>query len=385
MIFKNNQKIKVGFLTSRDPKDPVSWSGTYQSMLLALEREFEVHILGPVPHIKWIEKVLFFIQKTHKKFFSKNFNTHHNLVLSFYYSYKFYRRIKSRQIDVIFAPAASTEIAFLYTKIPICYLSDTSFGQICDYYPIYSNLSSFSRRESNFIERKAIKNSSTLVYSSNWAAQYVIENYNVNPKKVFTFPFGANFINLPKDLVKKDFAQKMKILFLGVDWYRKGGDIVLECYRHLKNRGYHVELTICGCNPKGEIPSEINVIPHLRKNTKSGDALFEKLLNEAHLLFVPSRADCTPIVFSEAAAFGIPVLTTATGGISSIIEDGINGFALPQYSPAQDYAQKIIGLIEKPERLEKMSISSRLLYKKELNWNTWGSKMKNVLQATIEK
>src|SRR5690606_29475417 len=132
----------------------------------------------------------------------------------------------------------------------------------------YSNFSNFSIKESNYIESSALKNSAVQVYSSEWAAHYVINNYTVDRKKVFVVPFGANIDFVPerKDLFK-DYKTELKLLFVGKNWIRKGGDIVLEAYKILRRRGCNISLTILGSKPKINFSdSKLEVIPFLNKN-----------------------------------------------------------------------------------------------------------------------
>ena len=57
----------------------------------------------------------------------------------------------------------------------------------------------------------------------------------------------------------------VNILFLGVDWYRKGGDLVYDTFLKLIEAGYNIHLTVCGCVPPVK-HAKIKVIPFLRNN-----------------------------------------------------------------------------------------------------------------------
>ena len=70
-------KIKIGFITTSDPNDKKSWSGTYYRMLKALEgKGFEVIALGPISLGRYstffIEKSLHYLGKLHNLLFQKN-------------------------------------------------------------------------------------------------------------------------------------------------------------------------------------------------------------------------------------------------------------------------------------------------------------------------
>ncbi|MDX1828376.1 MAG: glycosyltransferase family 4 protein [Lutibacter sp.] len=382
------KKIKIGYVTASNPMDKKSWSGTHYKMFESLKNEFEeVYALGPIKKPILLKATLLVYTLTHFLLFFKKFKKNHSKLLSKYYAYKINRILKNKNIDVLFAPAGSVEIAYLKNTIPICYLSDTSFGQITNYYSSFSNISRFSYKEANLIEQLAINNSFTQVYSSNWAAKYVINNYKAVKENVFTVNFGANIDFIPQNIfLEKDFRNTINLLFIGVNWKRKGGDIVLKTFDILVNKGYDLTLTICGCiPPKLMNKPNIKVIPFLDKNNKKDHGEFLNILYKTHLLFVPTRADCTPIVFCEANAFGIPVITTNTGGVNAIIKNGVNGYALPFKSTPNDYAIKIQSLLDYRLILNSIAISSRKKFEKELNWKVWGVKMREILLFTAEK
>ena len=151
----------------------------------------------------------------------------------------------------------------------------------------------------------------------------------------------------------------------------------------MDNLGYDITLTICGCIPPLEITHpNIRVIPFLNKNIKKEYHDYLKIMHQTHLLFLPTRADCTPIVFCEANAFGIPVVTADTGGVTSIIKDGENGIVLPFESTPNDYAKKIQSLLDCTNEIKEMSLKSRIRYNKELNWGVWSKKMRELLLLT---
>lgn len=371
--------LKVAFITSIDPNDKTSWSGIYYKMFTTLKDNFEVvEALGPIDNL--FLKSFGIVNRITKFFFSKGYNHKNSIFRSYFFSKIFKKRLKKNNYDVIFAPAASTEIALLKTDIPICYTSDSSFDQLNGYYDTYSKLFSFSVGESSFIEKQGIQRASTLIYPSKWAMDYVADNYK--PKSpISVIPFGANISDEHISYSEKsiDKSEPVHLLFLGVDWLRKGGDIVFETFLLLRER-YDVRLTICGCIPPISHP-DIEVIPFLNKNSLADFKQFSNMMERTHLLFVPSRSECFGIVFCEASAYGIPSIATNTGGIEGAITNNINGYCLDVSSKSEDYFLKISNLIEHPDEYKKISESSRALYLEKLNWNYWG---KEVAKKLIE-
>ena len=373
------ENIIIGFVTASDPTDKKSWSGIHYRMWKALEDEFsDVVLLGPMPESFTLRNVLRIKTLLHKMLFRKRYNTKHNRNRSRYYSRIISNRLKQgTRVDVIFAPVASVEIAYLKTEIPICYLSDTSFAQINGYYRVFSNLSKRSERESNAIEQAAIDKSAVVIYSSRWAASFAESYYHA--KNTTVIKFGANLENVPpQSVIKKNYDSAIRILFMGTDWVRKGGSIVLETLDLLSRRYPDIVLTVCGCIPPVSHP-RMNVIPFIDKGTEDGQAFFEQLMEESHLLFMPTRADCTPIVFCEANAYAIPVVTTDTGGVADIITNGVNGFVLPLSASGPAYADQIRVLIDDRAQLRAMAERARNCFENELNWSHWSARMRDLL------
>ena len=257
----------------------------------------------------------------------------------------------------------------------------TSFNQMRNYYNDFSGLSSFSINESNDIERRAIMKSRFIIYPSKWAADYSIQFYKATPGKVKVLKFGSN-IQAPNEMPERNYKGRLDFLFLGVDWLRKGGEIALETLIQLKQKGYDVKLIVCGCAPP-QMHSLIEVIPFLDKNIEEDNVKLRSLLSTSHFLFLPTRAECYGIVFCEAAAYGLPVITTDTGGVTSIVENGINGFALEIDASIDDYVSKIMELLNYPEKIKAISNAARVKYSSELNWDIFGEKFEAIAKSLI--
>ncbi len=207
-------RVKIGYLTSSDPNDRHSWSGTHYFIYKALQNKFESVIpLGPFE-----PKFLFFIGKVFSRisliFLNKRYDYAHSKMISKAYARYFDKKINSAKPDLIVAPSASTEIAYLQTRVPIVYVSDSTVQISLNYHKALSKLFSFSVNQSNLIEELAIKNSSLVVVSSQWAANSVINFYHKSPEKVSVFPFGANIENIPSEIKPKEIKDAIKLLLL---------------------------------------------------------------------------------------------------------------------------------------------------------------------------
>lgn len=377
-------ELKIAFLTSEDPNDRVSWSGIYYQMARSLEKQFRtVTPLGPVKMNKQRLFLVNFLNLASAIFFRRRYNTIHNKLQAKYYGREFKKIIKKGDFDVIFAPKSSVEIAYLKTKIPIFYYSDTSFDQIKNYYSVFSNLTRFSENESELIQLKALFNSNAVIHSSKWATDHVIQHYKIDARRAFTIAMGANIDEAPDPEIlssKLSDRSTCNLLFLGVEWERKGGPIAFEALLTLIKLGLNSTLTVCGCTPpEGFIHPNMKVIPYLDKNDPKQYDQFLNLMRNSHFLILPTRAECAGIVFAEASSYGMPSITTDTGGVSAMVEDGVNGYRLHYDARGYVYAQLIKAVFEDAEKYKKLIYSSREKYANQLNWTVWGREMKNII------
>jgi glycosyltransferase involved in cell wall biosynthesis len=109
----------------------------------------------------------------------------------------------------------------------------------------------------------------------------------------------------------------------------------------------------------------------------------ERLYQDSTFFLLPTRAECAGIVFCEANAFGLPVISTDTGGVSEIVHSGSNGYLLPLPARGAEYATKIIGLIENPDAYRALRRSSRDEFERRLNWDTWGIGMHQIFSEVL--
>jgi glycosyltransferase involved in cell wall biosynthesis len=314
----------------------------------------------------------------------KRFDYFHSKKLAKHYAIQVDEKIKDQEFDLIFAPTASTLVAYLDTSIPIISISDATIARMIDYYESYTNLSNSSIKQANEIERRNIEKSSVVIYASNWAAKSAIEDYGASKEKIKVIPLGANLLEIPEinSLNFNKSFDEIHFLFLGVDWERKGGEIVLKTMQILRSKGINTFLTICGCTPNIQNEDFITIIPFINKNTIEGEEKIATLFQKTHFLFLPSKAECFGIVFCEASAFGVPSLTVDTGGIGNAVIDGVNGFKLKTPLP-ELFSELITELIESPEKYRKLSKSSRHLFEEKLNWKSWMKDVKTIIEEVV--
>ncbi|WP_088243171.1 glycosyltransferase family 4 protein [Calothrix rhizosoleniae] len=381
--------MRVAYITTYDARDIANWSGIGFYMAQSLkEQSIQVDLIGSVRN-KYSPLSILFKSKEYlyKYLLNQNYLHYREPALLRNYANQAAKQLSQLEADIVLSPG-SIPIAYLECSQPIVFWTDATFAGMIDFYPEFSNLCQESIRNQNAMEQSALDRCKLAIYSSEWAAKTAIENYKVDPNKVKVVPFGANIecqrnIDDIKVLVESRPSDKCKLLFLGVNWLRKGGNIAFQVAKELNSSGLETELTIVGCPPMVDepLPNFIRSLGFISKSTKEGREQIDRLIAESHFLILPSIADCTPLVFCEANSFGVPCLSTKLGGIPTIVRDNVNGKLFNQESDISEYCQYISSLFVRYSEYKKLAMSAFDEYQSRLNWSVAGKTVKEMLRS----
>ncbi len=301
------------------------------------------------------------------------------------------QEMAQQDIDVVFSPGI-VPIAFLECSKPIVFWADATFAGMVDFFPSFSNLCKETIRNGNFVEQSALQRCHLAIYACDWAAKTALDSYDVASTKVKVIPFGANIdcecsadeIEHVIDARPQDFC---KLIWVGVDWLRKGGDIAVAVAKELNDSGLKTELTIVGCEPvmQKPLPQYIKAVGYIDTATPQGLETMSTLYRTSHFLILPTRADCEPNVLREANAFGVPSIATDIGGIRTVIQDGVNGFLVPANATPQEYCDYISYQYCAYDEYKKLALSSFNKYQLVHNWRVAGKKLRDVLFSVLEE
>lgn len=191
---------------------------------------------------------------------------------------------------------------------------------------------------------------------SSWCGQSLIRDFGVDERNVvpcYTSLDLGDWRPREKDISDE---RPVKLLFVGNDFQRKGGDDLLEMFSN-----YLVGtclLTIVSSDPCLDnqiLPDGVmryKSIPHDKMNV---------IFADADIFVFPTKRDQFGLVVAEAMACGLPVIARNVGGISDVVKNGWNGYLLDYQSSISDFSEKIINLVNDRSILLEMGKNSRKL------------------------
>ena len=355
---------------SADPYDVRLFSGTTRSMTLALEGALDNVVVIRKPRPSWFA----FARKVILRLTSGKVDLHLSRRLAKRHAVDLRSEIAAANPRVVVSIANSALTAELGQWFSVIHVSDTTFDLMRTFYASFTRLGERCLTSGEAIEAAAIANSAYTTVSSPWAAASVRDHYCKPEALVRSLSWGCNMAHVSRDDVAPPPREgdPCRLLFIGLDWERKGGDIVLETAAILHDRGFACHFDLVGAVPDVAVSAPNVTLHGLLK--KSDPVQFDKLLGllrGASILYLPTRQDCTPMVFAEANALGVPALASDVGGVSGVITHGENGLLLSGDATAADFADSIITLWGDRPRYLAMRKTARAAYDERLNWSAW--------------
>lgn len=365
--------LRIGFVTIHAADDESAYSGTAFAMREAFRANQDVEVvdidrLATPVYPLWRAKQAAYWLVAGKRYWM---NRQPAVVAS--YGSQVARRVASAgPIDVLVSPG-SIPLAWYDGPIPTVFWSDATFDRLADFYPEASNFARETVTAGHRLEREALAHCALAIYSSEWARHSAEATYHAPPAKLATVSYGANVIPAtgPMDaegLIARRSGRPWRLLFIGSHWLRKGGDLAVAIAAELIRRGHHVVLDVVGCKPPTPVPAFVTVHGFLDKRSSEAQRLLDNLFRESHLLVLPTRADCVPMVIAEAYAYGVPAAATDVGGVSSVVEDGVTGRLLPLAADVVTWCTALEGMLSSPDRYRQLASAAVQTFRRSLNW-----------------
>jgi glycosyltransferase involved in cell wall biosynthesis len=291
--------------------------------------------------------------------------------------------LREHPADVLFSHNLSPFVR-LQTDVPIVLLMDAPLLGTEVQWPLFSK---FEFRRMVAWEQAVLDKCTRVITRSEWARDILIKQNHVDPEKIVIFQAASS---LPERVLPKRFdfeknnLSTLKLLLVGRVYRLKGIDIAIETVEKLNQLGIKTELRIVGMT--GEESEHVRFMGSYQKADEEQLAAYAEQYRWAHFLFHPARYDSAPIVTAEAAAFGVPTISDAAGGIATTVQTGVSGVVLPWLSSADEYVKVFQKYVQNPREYVALRRSTRDRYEKELNWDVVGKQVFGVLkEAAAQK
>jgi len=374
--------MKIAFATIFDSLDITRGSGTFFYLSKELERQGHQLIrVGPlILDERWPTRLL--------KALHRRAGRRYLTWLDPYVGRRTGRQVEARlngcEFDVLLTNdlsiAAFTRIdrpKVIYTDAMIT--KDYREGSLPD--SRVANLSNVGLWLSRITIKKALGRSALAVFGADWAAREA-RRYD-SGARIEVVHFGANIEDPGAQIAEErvlSIRRDVRLLFVGKDWVRKGGDIAVRTVRVLRGRGIMAELDVVGASPPLDVnDSAVRVHGILNKAIEKDRELLTGLFRAADILILPSTSEGFVIAALEAAAFGLPVVGFRAIGVDTAVRNGETGILLELDATEEDFADVICHLIQRPAEFQRLVRGARKFFENSVNWSRAGSELTRMI------
>jgi starch synthase len=203
------------------------------------------------------------------------------------------------------------------------------------------------------------------------ARDSLIGDYQVDSARITVVGGGLPFESLPP---AEGLSLEPTILFVGRDFDRKGGDVLLRAFELVRREVAGAKLHLVGAPGRFQQPG---VVSHGKVSDRAG---LSELYRRARAFCLPSRYEPYGLVLIEAMAHGVPCVGTTVQAIPEILDAGKAGLLVAPGDPAA-LAAALVRLLVDDRLAEKIGAAGRRRVERDLTWNHVADRMAPVLAA----
>ena len=222
----------------------------------------------------------------------------------------------------------------------------------------------------NALETQAARQAAFVLTRSEYVRRSMIDDYGIPPERVAAVGGGINFETLPEPQTLTDAP---RILFIGINFERKGGEQLVAAFQQVRERVPDAELWLV--THQEEIAG-----PGIRRIAPTRDrAAITALYRSAGVFAMPSRCETWGDVFLEAMAYGLPCIGSTNDAMPEIIEHDVTGYVVPP-DDVSGLAQHLERLLTDPALRRQMGARGRERVITTFTWDHVARRMIPYLQ-----
>ena len=211
------------------------------------------------------------------------------------------------------------------------------------------------------IEKKLLRQLPIAIVDTEYVRQ-MISRYPISRMpEMYVIPQGIN-----NDFFALNCSQESRILLsVGAMGGRKGHLLTLEAFELLRKEGVEAELIVAGTiAEQGYYEKILQFVKrsdykdsiHVMTNLPQQQLL--DLYKKAHVFVLHTEEESQGIVFAEAMATGMPVVSTKVGGVPYVVKQNMTGF-LSEYGDIQLFKENVKTILEDINIWRSMSMESK--------------------------
>jgi glycosyltransferase involved in cell wall biosynthesis len=224
------------------------------------------------------------------------------------------------------------------------------------------------------LEQEVYRHACHVFVMGNHVRRSLIDDYAHDPARATCVYAGSNIDPAPVPLANDNYANQT-VIFVGIDWARKGGPTLLAAFDSVAQRMPHARLVIIGSTPSTTHPC-IEVLGRVSREE------VKRRLIEASVFCLPTRAEPFGIAVIEAFHHCLPVVASNIGAIADFVRDGESGRLVPPDDPAA-LADALTALLSDPVLCRRLGERGHAIAREHYSWDAVGDKLRAGILAGL--
>lgn len=276
------------------------------------------------------------------------------------------------QMLAIFAPGTE----YKNRKYAVC--TDNTFLLSKRYWPEWAPIKNQRRYQEWLARETALFQNATYLFPwGRHVGQSMIEDYGVAPEKVIPVGMSGNLPPaLPEDVAQHQYDGQLA-LFVGYEFERKGGHILLEAWKEVQRQLPKARLIIAGPDKP-----EADPLPGVEWIGRTGQDKLIELFKQATVFVMPSYFEPWGHVFHEAMSYGVPCIGADICAMPEFIHDGQNGALVP-VGDSQALANRLVTILKDSDHAAALGQNAYQTFNDHYTWEKIADRIKPHLKKAV--
>jgi glycosyltransferase involved in cell wall biosynthesis len=274
-------------------------------------------------------------------------------------------------------------VALTYFRRGPALISSTDEAPVVDRstYPLYAHQLTKSAWRHQFrlrLDRWRAARISAFIPFSAWGGRLIEASCAVPQDRIFPIHVGLDLeIWTPPAPKAAQRTGLPKLLFVGSDFVRKGGELLVKVFaKHFIDVA---ELHLVTAQAPAQLPRNV----YAYRDLAPSDARLIQLYADCDVLVLPTTADLHPWVALEAMAMRLPVISTNVGAIPEIVRHGVTGLIVEKGNE-DALTQSIQRLLNDAETRVRMGDEGRAQIERNFNASINVPRILAVMKSVVD-
>lgn len=228
------------------------------------------------------------------------------------------------------------------------------------------------------LERQAYQRAAHICVRSRMVQRSLIADYGLSPEQVTVVGGGVNFESFPEPGPVAEKGSSLA-LFIGKDFHRKGGPLLLEAFAEVQRRCPQARLLLVTAGPLPRpLPDGVDWLEPTWDRVE-----IAALYRRADFFVLPSHLETWGDVILEAMAFGLPCIGVDDDAMNEIILHKETGLLVPP-DDAGSLADALLCFYTEHDLRRSLGVAGRQRALEQFLWPQVVARIKKLLEAAAK-